>query len=167
MAKQNKGTSYQRDRAGLLHRFASDGQFGPRRVEDNFPGSGGHLVRQPKTNRLVVSIEQKKKIVVVDVLAGVVPDLRRIAAEKHAQRAHPAVFPVGRLHGFSIRTKPPHIFLMRRRIRISLVKTVTMEIGMAPPVTGDRGREIEKVPLPLIEVPMAPGEFAVLAVAVV
>ena len=66
-------------------------------------------------------------------------------------------------------SEPVHLLLacLGRADLAILVKLAPAEIGMLTPQTDQIGRELEQRLLPLIQIPMRPADFVVLAIGVI
>ena len=115
-----------------------------------------------------MSVQQQEKIRVLGALPRAVADFRRGAVQEHAHRSHPAaVLPVLAVHALSVGAEPDDVLVRMRRVRIMVVERVAVEIRVLLSITHDATGEFEKIPPPLVELPVIPGQLRILTVGVV
>src|SRR5580704_4745001 len=155
MVEHDKRTPGERDHPAFSHRLAAHKQVGLGGVESNFPAGRRELVGNSKLNRLVMGVEQKEKVVVIDMFARAITYFRGISPQKHAKGAHPsAILPVAGFHFLPVRSKPFHVFTLWRSVGIGFIKTAAMKIRVLAPILNDSGSKFEKGAPPFVEVPV-------------
>ena len=115
----------------------------------------------------MVGIEKQQEIRVFRALSVIIANFGSGTVHEHAECSHPAaVLPILVLHAFTVRPEPHDIFGRMLGVRISIIKGVPVKVGMFFSVLADAPGKVQEFRLSGTQIPVIPGRFIVLAIAI-